>query len=93
MDDYKYSIQELVLKNEELDKISTSDLKKAFLSHMRKARHTEGDWIEFKFANLTLQELQTRENAKSLKWSWFFGFITAFAATLLVEIIRFHFLK
>lgn len=93
MEEYSHSIQELVLKNKSLDKIPNKDLKEAFLSHMRKARHTEGDWIEFKFANLTLQEMQSRENTKSLRWSWFFGFMTAFAATLLVEIIRFKFLK
>ena len=31
MDEYSYSIQDLVLKNKSLDQIPTEDLKKAFL--------------------------------------------------------------
>lgn len=88
MSDYSKSIQDLILQKKTLGSISNDELEEAFLSHMRKARHTDGDFIEFKFANLTFNEMQSRENKKSLKWSWTWGFLSALCGGLFVEIIK-----
>lgn len=88
MEDYNQSIQELILQKKSLESISDDELLDAFVSHMRKARHTEGNWIEFKFAKLAFQEMQNRESRNDLRKSWFMGFGSAIIGGLVIEIAK-----